>query len=46
MEIAKVLVRTVTRVFYDTEQVIVIDALVNHGAYVPGIALLHTELLC
>ncbi|KAK7713600.1 hypothetical protein SLS57_007404 [Botryosphaeria dothidea] len=32
MEIAKVLVRTVTRVFYDTEQVIVIDALVNHGA--------------
>lgn len=35
MEIAKVLVRTVTRVFYDTEQIIVIDALVNHGAYVP-----------
>lgn len=32
MEIAKVLVRTVTRVFYDTEQIIVIDALVNHGA--------------
>ncbi|GME31273.1 Tfiie alpha subunit [Neofusicoccum parvum] len=32
MEIAKVLVRTVARVFYDTEQIIVIDALVNHGA--------------
>ncbi|OJD36193.1 transcription initiation factor tfiie subunit alpha [Diplodia corticola] len=32
MEIAKVLVRTVTRIFYDTEQIIVIDALVNHGA--------------
>lgn len=34
MEIAKVLVRTVARVFYDTEQIIVVDALVNHGAYV------------
>ncbi|KAK7516518.1 uncharacterized protein IWZ02DRAFT_454360 [Phyllosticta citriasiana] len=32
MEIAKVLVRTVARVFYDTEQIIVVDALVNHGA--------------
>lgn len=36
MEIAKVLVRTVARVFYDTEQIIVIDALVNHGAFVPA----------
>ncbi|KAF2137489.1 uncharacterized protein K452DRAFT_257550 [Aplosporella prunicola CBS 121167] len=32
METAKVLVRTIARIFYDVEQIVVIDALVNHGA--------------
>ncbi|KAF2093387.1 hypothetical protein NA57DRAFT_48428 [Rhizodiscina lignyota] len=32
MELAKVLVRTVARAFYDTEHVIVVDALVMHSA--------------
>ncbi|KAF2091136.1 hypothetical protein K490DRAFT_34729 [Saccharata proteae CBS 121410] len=32
MDVAKLLVRTVVRVFFDVEQVVVVDALVNHGA--------------
>lgn len=34
MDHARVLVRSVARAFYDTECIVVIDALVNHSAYV------------
>lgn len=32
MELAKVLVRSVVRAFYETEHIVLIDALVNHSA--------------
>lgn len=33
MDLAKVLVRSVMRAFYDTRHILVIDALVIHSAY-------------
>ena len=34
LELGKVFVKTVVRMFYDTEHIVVIDALIYHGAYV------------
>lgn len=33
LELAKVFVKTVVRIFYDTEHVVVVDALVFHSMY-------------
>jgi hypothetical protein len=34
LELAKVFVKTVVRMFYETDHIVVVDALVFHGAYV------------
>lgn len=34
MDLAKILIRSVVRAFYDTKHVLVIDALMVHSAYV------------
>jgi transcription initiation factor TFIIE subunit alpha len=34
MELAKTLVRSVVRAFYETKHILIIDALVIHSAYV------------
>ena len=34
MEVARIFVRTIVRTFYETELVVIIDALVRHSAYV------------
>lgn len=36
MDLAKQLLRTVMRAFYETRHILVIDALVLHSAYVHG----------
>lgn len=36
LELGKVFVKTVVRMFYETEHIVVVDALVYHGAYVGG----------
>ena len=34
LQLGKTFVKTVVRMFYETEHIVVIDALVYHGAYV------------
>ena len=34
LDLGKVFVKTVVRMFYETEHIVVVDALVYHGAYV------------
>jgi hypothetical protein len=34
LELGKVFVKTVVRMFYETEHMVVVDALIYHGAYV------------
>ena len=36
MDLAKTLVRSVVRAFYETKHILIIDALVIHSAYVAG----------
>ena len=36
MDLAQTLIRMVTRAFYDSQHVLVIDALMVHSAYVEG----------
>jgi transcription initiation factor TFIIE subunit alpha len=35
MDLAKQLIRSVARAFYETKQILVVDALLIHSAYVP-----------
>lgn len=34
LELGKLFVKTAVRMFYDTEHIVIVDALVFHGAYV------------